>query len=117
MKPLAEEATNEFLAPLKEDVSSIKDKAKKDVTVVILPEWLKPKPHLLSVTFEEEPGILKKLSKLLNAMFSYNVSVEPENSEKLKAAADEVLKDINNLEAKLCKKYGTKSKPKPISFL
>lgn len=29
MKPLAEEATNEFLAQLKEDVSSIKDKAKR----------------------------------------------------------------------------------------
>ncbi|MHA1362740.1 MAG: hypothetical protein ACTSP1_09485 [Candidatus Freyarchaeota archaeon] len=116
IKPLAEEAINEFLDTLKVCVSSIKDKAKENITAVILPECLEPKPYLLSVTFEEEPSILKKLSKLLNAMLAYNACVEPENIEKLKAAADEVLKDINNLEAKLCKKYGAKPKPKSVSF-
>jgi len=106
MKPLAEEAINKFLDQLEKSVKHIIEGANNDATVDMHPEWLEPKPHLLSVTFEEEPRILKKLSKLLKAMFSYNVSVEPKNIKKLKAAAEEVLNDVNNLKAKLAKKYG-----------
>ena len=108
LKPLAEEASNDFLNTLKQEVESIIRGAENDEAVSIVPERLEPKPHLLSVTYDEAPCLLRKLSKLLKAMFSYNTSVNPQDFKKLKATAEEVLKSINDLEAKLSRKYWAK---------
>jgi hypothetical protein len=116
LKPRVEEALNEFLYNLKRSIETIIQEVNNDEPVKIVPERLEPKPHLLMVTYEEAPGLLRKLSKLLKIMLSYNVSIDPKDREELKISADDVLKEISALEVKLSQKYGIKSSPSEFSF-
>jgi len=108
IKPLAKEALNEFLNPLKRSVEEILQKASSNEKVSVLPEHLEPKLRLLTVTYEESPFLLRKISKLLKAISSYNVSINPEDLKNLKTSAEEVLRGIDALETKLSQKYWVK---------
>lgn len=117
LKPLAEEALNDFVNRLRQGVKAVIREANSDEMVSIVPEWVEPKPYLVSITFGEAPSLLRKLSKLLKSMFSYNVSVNPKNLTRLRTDAEEVLKSIDDLAAKLSQKYWAKPSSERTYFL
>jgi hypothetical protein len=116
LKPLVEEALNGFLNRLKQSVETIIQGTDSDEPVSIDPGWLEPEPHLVAVTYEEAPFLLRKISKLLKAMLSYNVSIDLKDVKKLKNNVKETLRAIDTLKTKLSQKYWVKPSPEKISY-
>jgi len=115
---LAEEALD-FLEKFRKSIN-LRDMVERDDPVNIVPEVvslrkLYPKTHLLPIVYGEKPALLRKLSSFLKALLAYSVSINPEDSCRLKTSIEDLLKCIDSLEARLCEKYGVQPPSHPRS--